>query len=95
MTEIKLDGTSQPEWDDLDIPEINETQWQKARPLREVHPELAEWSLRRTRAKKGEPKKQSVQIRLSPEVIAFFKAKGPGWQTRVNRALEAFVEAAR
>ncbi len=81
--------------EDGDVRELTREDFRNARPMREVDPELAEWSLRRTRAKKGEPKKQSVQIRLSPEVIAFFKAKGPGWQTRVNRALEAFVEAAR
>jgi uncharacterized protein (DUF4415 family) len=95
MSEVKPDHISQADWDDLDIPEITEAQWRNARPLREVDPELAEWSLRRSRARKGEPKKQSVQIRLSPEVIEFFKAKGPGWQTRVNRALQAFVDASK
>jgi uncharacterized protein (DUF4415 family) len=63
-----------------------------ARPLRGVFPELAAYS--RSRAKKGEPAKQAISIRLSPEVIAFFKAKGPNWQTRINRALKAFVDAA-
>ena len=65
----------------------------RMRPLREVFPALAAWS-RRNRAKKDEPHKQAVSIRLSPEVLAFFKRKGPGWQTRIDRALRAFVEAA-
>lgn len=65
-----------------------------ARPLREVFPDIATWS-RRRRAKKGETHKQAVSIRLSPEVIAFFKARGTGWQTRIDRALMAIVEASR
>ena len=47
----------------------------------------------RRRARKGEPVKKAVSIRLSPEVLRFFKAKGPGWQTRIDRALRALVTA--
>ncbi|MDD5587449.1 MAG: BrnA antitoxin family protein [Alphaproteobacteria bacterium] len=47
----------------------------------------------RRRARKGEPVKKAVSIRLSPEVIMFFKAKGPGWQTRIDKALRALVTA--
>ncbi|MDD3029056.1 MAG: BrnA antitoxin family protein [Alphaproteobacteria bacterium] len=64
-----------------------------ARPLKEAFPELAAYSRRRARA--GEPKKQAVSIRLSPEVLSFFKEKGAGWQTRIDRALQAFVDAAK
>ncbi len=31
--------------------------------------------------------KVSTTIRLDPEVIAHFKADGPGWQSRINAAL--------
>jgi uncharacterized protein (DUF4415 family) len=31
--------------------------------------------------------KQSVSIRIDPEVIAWFKRDGAGWQTRINEAL--------
>ncbi|MDD5586095.1 MAG: BrnA antitoxin family protein [Alphaproteobacteria bacterium] len=50
-------------------------------------------SVSRRRARKGEPVKTAVSIRLSPEVISFFKAKGPGWQTRIDKALRALVSA--
>jgi uncharacterized protein (DUF4415 family) len=33
------------------------------------------------------PTKKLVSLRLSPEVIEHFKATGPGWQTRIDRAL--------
>ncbi|MGE4350709.1 MAG: BrnA antitoxin family protein [Bdellovibrionales bacterium] len=64
-----------------------------ARPLRNEFPDMAAFA--RTRAHKGEPTKQAVSVRLSPEVIAFFKAKGAGWQTRINDTLKAIVDANR
>jgi uncharacterized protein (DUF4415 family) len=32
--------------------------------------------------------KQLVSLRLSPSVLEYFKATGPGWQTRINDALK-------
>jgi uncharacterized protein (DUF4415 family) len=34
------------------------------------------------------PTKQATTIRLSPDVMAAFKATGAGWQTRVDVALK-------
>jgi uncharacterized protein (DUF4415 family) len=39
-----------------------------------------------------EPKKD-VHIRLDPAVLRWFKAHGPGYQTRINAVLRAFVQA--
>jgi uncharacterized protein (DUF4415 family) len=36
---------------------------------------------------RSEQTKQAISLRLDPEVIAFFKAAGAGWQTRINEAL--------
>jgi uncharacterized protein (DUF4415 family) len=72
---------------------ITAAEWKTARPLRDVFPDLAEFS-RRRRARKGEAKKQGVYVRFSPRVLSYFKSKGPGWQTRMDRALLAFIEAA-
>jgi BrnA antitoxin of type II toxin-antitoxin system len=63
--------------------------------LREAFPDLAEWSRKRKRARKGEAHKTAVSIRLSPEVLAFYKEKGPGWQTRIDETLRAIVAAAK
>ena len=38
-------------------------------------------------------RKQGVHIRLDPEVLRWFKAQGPGYQTRINAVLLAFVRA--
>ncbi len=39
----------------------------------------------------GRPKKaaakEAVNIRLDPDVLAYFRATGPGWQSRINEAL--------
>jgi uncharacterized protein (DUF4415 family) len=72
---------------------LTRADFKRAKPLRDAFPKLAAYS--RTRAGKGEPVKQAISIRLSPEVTAYFKSKGAGWQTRIDRALQAFVDAAR
>jgi uncharacterized protein (DUF4415 family) len=38
------------------------------------------------RPKKASPK-EAVNIRLDPDVVAHFRAGGPGWQSRINAAL--------
>ena len=37
------------------------------------------------------PTKQATTIRLSPDVIAAFKATGAGWQTRIDAALKDWL----
>src|SRR5258707_14792307 len=37
------------------------------------------------------PTKQLVSVRYSPEVLAFFKAGGTGWQTRMGEALKQWA----
>ena len=43
----------------------------------------------------GRPKQASrkilVSIRLSPEVVEYFRATGKGWQTRLDEVLKAYV----
>lgn len=41
------------------------------------------------------PTKQLVSLRLSPEVLAHYRATGPGWQTRIDQALKRVVARAR
>jgi uncharacterized protein (DUF4415 family) len=36
---------------------------------------------------RSEAPKVLISIRLDPEVVAGFKAQGPGWQTRMNAVL--------
>jgi uncharacterized protein (DUF4415 family) len=47
--------------------------------------------LRRGRPPIGERPKQAVKLRISPDVLEYFRAGGPGWQTRINATLERAV----
>jgi uncharacterized protein (DUF4415 family) len=66
---------------DPNDPAAVEAFWQKA-------------TLRRPgqRGPQKEPRKVATAIRLSPEVVEYFKAEGPGWQTRVDAALREYVK---
>lgn len=47
------------------------------------------------RALRGRPKsaatKQLVSVRYSPEVLAYFKSTGEGWQSRIDGVLRQYV----
>ncbi len=47
------------------------------------------------RGRQKTPTKVPVTVRYSPEVVAYFKATGEGWQTRMNDALQEYVEQHR
>ncbi|MBI2821922.1 MAG: BrnA antitoxin family protein [Acidobacteria bacterium] len=46
------------------------------------------------RGLKPQPPKESISLRVDPEVLGWFRAQGPGWQTRINAILRAYKEAA-
>jgi uncharacterized protein (DUF4415 family) len=79
---------------DDENPEWTEEDFKRARPLSEVSPELYKALVR----PKGRPvldsidHKQAVSIRLHRDIIAHFKADGPGWQTRLNLFLLQALE---
>ncbi len=66
---------------DDDLPDLSAPYWLERLP---------EAKIRRGRPKAEAPK-ISTTIRLSPEVIAHFKAGGPGWQSRIDAALRKLV----
>lgn len=39
------------------------------------------------------PIKKAVSVRLDQDVIEFFKAEGPGYQTRMNAVLRSYMQA--
>ena len=85
-------GYTKEDWDAVsDNPEWTEQDFRNARPFVEVFPELAE-SIRRARGRPvlENPKKQ-VTLRLDSEVVARFRAGGPGWQSRINEVLRKAV----
>ena len=58
---------------------------------RETTPEF----LRRGRVVHPSDRKQSVTIRLDTDVVRFFSAEGPGYQTRINTVLRDYVRRRR
>ena len=40
---------------------------------------------------KSETKKLLVSVRYSPEVVAYFKSTGEGWQSRIDGVLRKYV----
>lgn len=46
---------------------------------------------RRARGPNKRPTKEQVAVRYSPEVLAYFRATGTGWQTRMDEALREYV----
>jgi len=40
---------------------------------------------------KSENKKLLVSVRYSPEVVAYFKSSGEGWQSRMDSVLRKYV----
>jgi len=49
-------------------------------------------------ARKGLPRtrpKSAISLRLDPDVLDWFRTQGPGYQTRMNAVLRAYMEVAR
>ena len=44
---------------------------------------------------KLENKKQLVSVRYSPEVLAFFRSTGEGWQSRMDGVLREYIDKQR
>ena len=69
-----------------DHPEWTEKDFAKAKPFAEALPELAA-SIRKGRGPNKAPTKMLVSLRLSGKVLEAYKAKGPGWQSRIDADL--------
>jgi uncharacterized protein (DUF4415 family) len=81
-----------PEMIDHENPEWTDETSARARPAREVLPELFGAKIAAEMLKpRGRPKsdgsKVAISLRLPPETLAAWKATGPGWQTRMAARL--------
>ncbi|QAU48067.1 BrnA antitoxin family protein [Bradyrhizobium guangzhouense] len=73
-----------------DNPEWTKGDFAKARTFDEVFP-----TMRKGRGPNKAPTKQQVTLRLSPDVVDYFKAEGPGWQSRIDETLVKVVKRKR
>lgn len=85
---VKSKGSRRTWRDPDDAPEITE-KW------------IAEADLYRGKklVRRGRPagtgQKTQTTLRISKEVLEFFRATGPGWQTRMDNALKRYVASQR
>ena len=78
---------------DPDAPELDEEWFRRARPAAEVVPRIVErW--RRTRGKQKAPTKEPISIRLDGDILAYYRATGKGWQSRINETLREYITGA-
>ena len=77
---------------DPDSPELTDGQIAEVKPFAEAFPEIVQKMRKNVggRPKSASPK-VPVSIRLEQDVVAKFKATGPGWQSRINEVLRKAV----
>lgn len=85
-----------PELIDDENPQWTAADVAKARPASEVLPQLfgakaAQEMLKPRGRPRAEHPKDRINIRLSHEVVEYFKSAGDGWQTRIDSALRQFI----
>ncbi|WP_457332385.1 BrnA antitoxin family protein [Rhizobacter sp. P5_C2] len=80
----------------------SKTDWARLKSkdaVAQVSPEHPEADVRRIvggmvrRGLKPLPTKASISLRVDTDVLEWFKAQGPGYQTRINTVLRAFRDA--
>jgi uncharacterized protein (DUF4415 family) len=79
-----------------EVRELTADDFKKMRPAREVLPQLVKAQREgrlRVRGLQKTPTKAQMTIRLSQDVINFFKSKGRGWQTHMDKALKEYMKA--
>ena len=82
---------------DPENPEWTPEEVQKARPLIEALPKETAAAVRRYRGQRGpqkSPTKELVSLRIDRDVVAAYRATGPGWQKRAGEALRLYARKA-
>jgi uncharacterized protein (DUF4415 family) len=91
----KPEGIAQEAWDAVDSPGLTEESLGKLRSVATSHPELVKACQEGTLKRRGPqrtPTKVLISMRYSQEVLDFFRATGPGWQTKMDEALKQWIQ---
>lgn len=73
-----------------EIREISLEDLQQFQPATKVLPLSLQKKLG-VRGQQRTPIKERISIRLSPDVLRAFRAKGPGWQSQIDEALKEWL----
>src|SRR5215204_5347946 len=75
----------------LDAHEITPEEYEEIPELTDEDFARGEWHIGGVPVARGRPKsktpKEHVNLRLDPDVLAYFRAGGAGWQSRINATL--------
>ncbi|EKD74383.1 MAG: hypothetical protein ACD_44C00473G0002 [uncultured bacterium] len=78
------------------VRELTRKDIRSMKSAREVLPsQLVRALPKRKRGERGpqiKPRKISVTLRYSPEVVEYFKTMGEGWQTQMDEVLKAWIK---
>ena len=78
---------------DGEVRELTKADIARMRPATEVVPNIVEaWRRSRGRPPQATTTKFQITLRLSPEVLAYFRKQGRGWQTRLDEVLSRYVK---
>jgi uncharacterized protein (DUF4415 family) len=88
IMKCKPNDVRQKDWDAVNSPPLPDNLLAKMRPVRELHPDRPS----RVRGRQKLSVKIPVSIRLSEDVIDYFKSEGRGWQTKINTILGEYVK---
>lgn len=84
---------------DPDNPELGPAFFAHAKPASEAMGQAVVAALKRSRGRPAgsvaDQTKEKVNLRLDPDVLSALRASGRGWQSRVNAALRADIQAGR
>jgi uncharacterized protein (DUF4415 family) len=73
---------------DPDNPPTTPAEWKQARRVRDISGK----TLREKLQALADENKQLVSVRYDPDVIAFFRAQGKGYQSLMNKVLRNYME---
>lgn len=85
MNENSSNDTSMTDWERLDAMKDEDIDTSDIPPLDEGFFATAELRLPQT--------KQAITIRIDPDVLAWYRTQGKGYQTRMNAVLRLYMEA--
>ena len=74
---------------DIESPPLSDDMLARMQPVKEQHPNIP----KRVRGPQKEPVKVPVSIRLSPDVVTYFKSQGRGWQTKIDSVLHMYIKS--
>ena len=85
----KPNNIKKSDWESVDSPALSDEVLSRMESVSKKHPEIP----RRVRGPQKSPTKIPVSIRLSSDILTFFKSTGKGWQGRIEKVLGEYVKS--